>query len=76
MRKDILTGTPVPNKPEDKNTQFRFLFPFGGDPEKKFWVRTTKKQLNLPDPNIIPTNVEMSKPQLRVIRFCDDKFFT
>ena len=34
VRKDILTGTPVPNKPEDKNTQFKFLFPFGGDPEK------------------------------------------
>ena len=74
VRKDILTGTPVPNKPEDKNTQFRFLFPFGGDPEKKFWVRTTKKQLNLPDPKIIPTNIEMSKPQLELYASVMTKF--
>ena len=74
VRKDILTGTPVPNKPEDKNTQFKFLFPFGGDPEKKFWVRTTKKQLNLPDPNIIPTNVDMSKPQLELYASVMTKF--
>jgi superfamily II DNA or RNA helicase len=74
VRKDILTGTPVPNKPEDKNTQYRFLFPFGGSSDEKFWVRTTKKQLNLPDPKIIPTNIEMSKPQKELYGLVMTKF--
>ncbi|MDA7783661.1 DEAD/DEAH box helicase [Candidatus Pelagibacter sp.] len=64
IRKDILTGTPLPNKPEDINSQYKFLFPFSVPPSNdKYWVRTTKKELNLPKPNRIFQNIKMSKPQ-------------
>ena len=76
VRKDILTGTPLPNKPEDINTQYRFLFPFSGTSNERFWVRTTKNQLKLPKPNIIPTNIEMSKPQLELYETVMGKFLS
>jgi SNF2 family DNA or RNA helicase len=63
-RKDILTGTPAPNSLDDINSQYQFLYPgpeYNGD---RFWVRTTKKELNLPKTIIQPINIEMSKPQL------------
>ncbi len=64
IRKDILTGTPAPNRLEDINTQFQFLYPgpeYSGD---RFWVRTTKRELKLPEPNIKLVNVDMSEPQV------------
>ena len=64
IRKDILTGTPAPNKLEDINTQFQFLYPGPEYNGKRFWVRTTKKELGLPEPKIKLINVDMSKPQI------------
>jgi len=64
IRKDILTGTPAPNRLEDINTQFQFLYPgpeYTGD---RFWVRTTKNELKLPEPKIKLVNVDMSEPQI------------
>ncbi|MDA9201243.1 SNF2-related protein, partial [Candidatus Pelagibacter ubique] len=64
IRKDILSGTPAPNKLEDINTQYQFLYPgpeYTGD---RFWVRTTKNELNLPEPKIKMVNVDMSEPQM------------
>ena len=64
IRKDILSGTPAPNKIEDINTQYQFLYPgpeYTGD---RFWVRTTKNELNLPEPKIKMVNVDMSDPQI------------
>ena len=64
VRKDILTGTPAPNKLEDINTQYQFLYP-GPEyiPGTRFWVRTTKNELKLPEPKIKLVNVDMSEPQ-------------
>jgi hypothetical protein len=64
IRKDILTGTPAPNKLEDINTQFQFLYPGPENRGGRFWVRTTKKELGLPEPKIKLINVDMSKPQI------------
>ncbi len=64
VRKDILSGTPSPNRPEDINTQFHFLYPGPEYTGGKFWVRTTKNELGLPIPKIELVNVEMSKPQI------------
>ena len=63
-RKDILTGTPAPNRLEDINTQFQFLYPGPEYRGGRFWVRTTKKELGLPEPKIKLINVDMSKPQI------------
>jgi|TARA_B100001964_G_C14258006_1_gene613528 hypothetical protein len=64
IRKDILTGTPTPNKIEDINTQYQFLYPGPEYSGGRFWARTTKNELNLPVPNIKLVNVEMSGPQI------------
>ncbi len=64
VRKDILSGTPAPNRIEDINTQFQFLYPGPEYNGKRFWVRTTKKELGLPVPKIKLINVDMSKPQI------------
>jgi|TARA_B100001964_G_scaffold219569_1_gene261774 superfamily II DNA or RNA helicase len=66
VRKDILTGTPAPNKREDINSQFNFLYT-GAEYEKKnkrFWARTTKRELKLPEPSINLIPVDMTKAQL------------
>ena len=64
VRKDILSGTPAPNRLEDINTQFQFLYPGPEYTGGRFWVRTTKKELGLKEPNIKLINVDMSKPQM------------
>ena len=64
VRKDILSGTPAPNRLEDINTQFQFLYPGPEYTGGRFWVRTTKKELGLKEPNIKLVNVDMSKPQM------------
>ena len=63
VRKDILTGTPLPNKLEDINTQYKFLYPYSEYSGNRFFVRTTKKELNLPVPTRHFITIEMSKPQ-------------
>ena len=64
VRKDILTGTPLPNKKEDINTQYKFLYPYSEYSGNRFFVRTTKKELNIPVPNRQFITVEMSDTQL------------
>jgi len=64
IRKEILSGTPAPNRLEDINTQFQFLYPGPEYAGERFWVRTTKKELGLPEPKIKLINVDMSKPQV------------
>ena len=59
IRKDILTGTPAPNRLEDINTQYQILYPgpeYTGD---RFCVRTTKNELKLPEPKIKLVNVKI-----------------
>ncbi len=65
-RKDILTGTPAPNNLNDINTQYQFLYPGPDYDGSRFWVRTTKNELNLPKTIITPINVDMTKPQLKL----------
>jgi SNF2 family DNA or RNA helicase len=76
IRRDIMTGTPVPNTPDDLATQFEFLYPtqrFGhrirsGEPPRtvieNLYVRTTKADLQIPpmDPPIFE-DVPMSSAQ-------------
>jgi hypothetical protein len=64
IRKDILSGTPAPNRLEDINTQYQFLYPGPEYTGERFWVRTTKKELDLPIPKIKLVNVDMSQPQM------------
>ena len=64
IRKDILSGTPAPNRIEDINTQYQFLYPGPDYTGDRFWVRTTKNELNLPEPKIKMVNVDMSEPQM------------
>ena len=74
IRKDILTGTPCPNRIEDINTQFQFLYPGLNyqDNRFRFFVRTTKNDLfssglkitKREDINREYIPVPMSEPQL------------
>jgi len=64
VRKDILSGTPMPNKAEDINPQYKFLYPYSEYSGNRFFVRTTKKELNLPIPNREFITVEMSNTQI------------
>ena len=75
-RRDILSGTPVPNSAEDLATQFDFLYPTqrygqrirsGARPRdviSGLYVRTTKSRLDIPpmDPPVFE-GVEMSSAQ-------------
>ena len=72
VRKDILSGTPITWKDVDLENQWYFLFPDIPVPQvnefNEFFVRTTKRDLNLPPINRTESpagriNVEMSKPQ-------------
>ena len=49
---------------EDINSQYQFLYPGSVYSGNRFYVRTTKSELNLPEPKINFMNVEMSAPQL------------
>src|SRR5205807_737219 len=61
-RRDILTGTPMPQGPQDIASQLAFLWPGqdlslrlqrGDDPQRvlgELYVRTTKSELGLPKP--------------------------
>ena len=64
VRKEILSGTPLPNKKEDINTQYKFLYPYSEYNGNSFFVRTTKKELNIPTPTRKFITVEMSDTQL------------
>ena len=74
-RRDILSGTPMPNAISDLSPQFDFLYPahgFGaqiaastspGSIVRPFYVRTTKHELGLEPPVVGYPAVEMSDPQ-------------
>ncbi len=83
IRRDVLSGTPMPNSPEDLRAQLDFLWP-GQQilPEqrlraeessdileqvqravKPLYVRTTKRELRLPQLEIVPTAVELGPLQ-------------
>ena len=76
VRRDILSGTPIPRSIEDIGPQLDFLWPGQGISSdavnsdrpneilRRFYVRTTKQELGLPDieRHFIP--VQMSAPQM------------
>ncbi len=72
VRKDILSGTPITWKDVDLENQWYFLFPDIPVPKvnefNEFFVRTTKRDLNLPEVNRTKSpagriQVEMSSAQ-------------
>jgi len=75
-RRDILSGTPMPQGPTDIAAQVEFLLPAtrdamqirtGGDPQTVMqgkFVRTRKNELGLPDKKISPIDVEMKDAHL------------
>lgn len=76
VRRDILSGTPVPNALDDLVPQLDFLWPGVGlgqqvataarprDILERLYVRTTKHELGLESPNRHFVHVEMSPAQL------------
>jgi SNF2 family DNA or RNA helicase len=76
VRRDILTGTPLPNGLNDLGPQMDFLWPTqnlsrrieqaGSAREviRNMYVRTTKQDLGLPPRNVQFENVEMGRAQL------------
>lgn len=75
IRRDILSGTPMPQGPSDLQSQLDFLWPGAGlglkilrgvaprQVLKNLYVRTTKSELGLPRPLRNYLNVEMSPGQ-------------
>lgn len=75
VRRDILTGTPMPQAPSDLQSQLDFLWPGSGlglriavgnaprDVIKNLYVRTTKADLGLPPVEREFIQVEMGKGQ-------------
>ena len=63
--KMILTGTPMPQSPDDLNSQFSFLYPMHSindsheflDAFQPFYVRTNDQDINLKKLNILTTEV-------------------
>lgn len=63
--KMILTGTPMPQSPDDLNSQFSFLYPMHSindsheflDAFQPFYVRTNDQDINLKKLNVILTEV-------------------
>lgn len=89
FRRDILTGTPVPNSEYDLISQFEFLYPTSGVIDKflndsnqeisshieSFYSRTTKDELELPKSNNInPFQIEMSLPQAALYEMIVSKY--
>jgi SNF2 family DNA or RNA helicase len=76
IRRDILSGTPMPQSPSDLQSQLDFLWPGAGlggriaqgaAPRQvlgSLYVRTTKSELGLPKPHREFKHVEMSSGQL------------
>lgn len=76
IRRDILTGTPMPQQPSDIQSQLDFLWPGAGlglqisrgDPPRQvlgeLYVRTTKQDLGLPKPHRHFRSVPMADGQM------------
>src|SRR5262249_40378625 len=76
VRRDIMTGTPMPQQPSDIQSQLDFLWPGAGlglqidrgaAPREvlgQLYVRTTKEELGLPRPKRHFIRVPMAKGQM------------
>lgn len=85
FRRDILSGTPMPQGPNDLQSQLDFLWPGVGlgnrisldeSPRKvlgNLYVRTTKQELGLKKPNRVFEHVNMSKGQLGLYTILRDE---
>ena len=72
----IMSGTPMPNGPEDLLPQLRFLYPTippDTDPVlgiQRIYVRTTKAELGLPPVESKGTPIPLTEAQARIYRLC------
>ena len=72
----IMSGTPMPNAPEDLISQIRFLYANLGtvqDPIEtiqRFFVRTTKAELKLPPVESSGVPIPLTDAQARIYRLC------
>lgn len=86
VRRDILTGTPMPQAASDVESQLDFLWPGHGlglevtqgkSPRAvlgNLYVRTTKKELGLPKAKRHPINVDMDPGQLALYSIVRNEF--
>lgn len=86
IRRDILSGTPMPQAVSDIESQLKFLWPghglgyeisLGKPPKEilgKLYVRTTKKELGLRDPKYHFLNTDMDEGQLALYSIVRDEF--
>ncbi len=86
IRRDILTGTPMPQRPEDLQSQLDFLWPAAGLGDQiargvaprtvlgNLYVRTTKADLGLPKPKRTFIKVEMAKGQMALYGVVKSEF--
>lgn len=86
VRRDILTGTPMPQAATDIESQLDFLWPghglgqevvFGKSPREvlgNLYVRTTKKELGLKKPNREYIDVAMDDGQLALYSIVRNEF--
>jgi len=85
IRRDILTGTPMPQSETDISSQLNFLWPGLGYGEEiaagrpprdvlgNLYVRTTKDELGLTPPNRVFTKVPMADGQLALYSVIKDE---
>lgn len=85
VRRDILTGTPMPQQPSDIQSQLDFLWPgtglgmqigLGLPPRQvlgQLYVRTTKGELGLPPPQRHFIRVGMAKGQMALYSIVKDE---
>ncbi len=86
IRRDILTGTPMPQQPSDIQSQLDFLWPGAGlglqiargeAPRHvlgELYVRTTKQDLNLPKPHRHFLDVAMAPGQMALYGIVKNEF--
>ncbi|MXO75129.1 ATP-dependent helicase [Altererythrobacter aerius] len=86
IRRDILTGTPMPQQPSDIQSQLDFLWPGAGlglqisrgtAPRQvlgELYVRTTKQDLNLPEPLRHFRSVPMAEGQMALYGIVKHEF--
>jgi SNF2 family DNA or RNA helicase len=85
VRRDILTGTPMPQQPSDLQSQLDFLWPGAGlglqigrgaaprDVLGQLYVRTTKDELGLPKPKRFFVQVPMAAGQMSLYAIVRDE---
>lgn len=85
IRRDILTGTPMPQQPTDIQSQLDFLWPGSGlgfqieqgtSPREvlgQLYVRTTKEELGLPKPKRHFIHVPMAQGQMALYAIVRDE---